>query len=444
MKRRLSWLCVLLAAVMLLGGAAGFAETAEEAPADDPIVVRVGEFAFPLSVVQSSLSATLDVASLMTGESVTDEDRAAGIEGTIEKFIGIGLIECKLSEKGRNDFTEEEQELMKSAAQARYEELWQMLYQQARQSKEDVSEEEITGWLEGEGYTVEAIYDEYVVSERNHRAIELFCPDVTITQAQADEYYEEQFVAPDRERYKDNVELFESEIVSGNNEAFYIPEGYRYVRQITLDYPKEATNAAKAQEKRMQDAVTAVATAFQKLAVAATTAEGWDDIAGLRADYDKANEAAIACRDAYVDKLREAAQPLLQGTLDAIRERLDAGIDFISLIETYSSDKTDQNLSKDGYLFHPDSTTWPDAFKEAALTLEQPGDVSDPVYSETGVHILYYASEAPAGDHVLTDEEREQLNASALTYYQNLRLQELFEVWKPDYDIETHPELLDY
>ena len=78
------------------------------------------------------------------------------------------------------------------------------------------------------------------------------------------------------------------------------------------------------------------------------------------------------------------------------------------------------------------------------MKLENPGDISQPVYSETGVHILYYAGEAPAGDHVLTDEEREQLNASALQYYQNERLMELCSEWRPDYEIETHPELLEY
>ena len=131
---------------------------------------------------------------------------------------------------------------------------------------------------------MEAIYDEYLVSERHHRAIELFCQDVTLTQAMVDEYYEKQFVGPDRERYRDDVARFEEEIVAGNNEAFYIPEGYRYIRQITLDYPKSATASAKALEKRMQNAVTALASVFQKLAVAATTAEGWDDLKDLRAD----------------------------------------------------------------------------------------------------------------------------------------------------------------
>ena len=194
----------------------------------------------------------------------------------------------------------------------------------------------------------------------------------------------------------------------------------------------------------MKNAMNALASRFQKLAVAATTAGGWDDLADLRAEYDKANAAVMEAQKAWMEKVKAGAQPLLQETFDAIAEEYAAGIDFKSLIEEYSRDKTDQHLSGNGYLFHPDSTTWPDAFKEAAMKLEQPGDISAPVYSETGVHILYYAGEAPAGEHVLTDDEREQLNASALQYYQNERLMELCARWKDDYEIETHPELLEY
>ena len=194
----------------------------------------------------------------------------------------------------------------------------------------------------------------------------------------------------------------------------------------------------------MKNALNALASRFQKLAVAATTAEGWDDLKDLRADYDAANEVVAEAQTAWMGKVKAGAQPLLQETFDAIAEEYAAGIDFKSLIEKYSSDKTDMNLSKNGYLFHPDSTTWPETFKEAAMKLQKPGDISEPVYSETGVHILCYVGEAPAGDHVLTEEEREQLNASALQYYQNERLLELCAQWKGDYETETHPELLEY
>ena len=78
------------------------------------------------------------------------------------------------------------------------------------------------------------------------------------------------------------------------------------------------------------------------------------------------------------------------------------------------------------------------------MALEKPGDVSEPVLTDRGVHILCYDSDLPGGDYVLTDDERQTLAASALYYTQTQALIELFEEWKPDYDIETHPELLTY
>lgn len=429
---------LLILVLMLLMIAPACAETA----AEDPVVVRVGSISYPLSVVQASLDGTLDVASALLDTPVSDEDRQAGVEAAIEKFVNMGLIENKLTEAGKNDFTQSEDEMLKGAAQNKYEELWQILYQRMKQSNEEVSEEDVTDIMDAQGYTVEAIYDELVTSERNHRAVDLFCPDVTITQEQVDAYYEERFVAPERERYQDNVALFEEEIVATNGESFYIPEGYRYIRQITLDYPKAATKAAKGLEKQLSSAVQAVATAFQKLSIAATQVEDLNDLKDLRAEYDSANEVAMARREAWLAKLQAESEPLLEETFKDIETRFAAGIDFKTLIEDYSTDKTEKNLSGDGYLFHPDSTSWPASFVAAAKALENPGEISKPVYSENGIHILFYAADAPAGEHALTEEERTQLNAATLQYYQNERLLELCDTWKANYDIETHPELL--
>ena len=429
---------LLILALMLVMIAPAGGETA----AEDPVVVRVGSISYPLSVVQSSLDDTLDMAGALYEAPIEAQDREAGIAAAIDKFVTMGLIESKLAEAGKNDFTKAEDEMLKSAAQSKYEELWQILYQRMQQSNEEVSEEDVTAAMDAEGYTVEAIYDEYVVTERNHRAVELFCQDVTITQEQVDAYYEERFVAPERERYKDDVALFEEEIVATNSESFYIPEGYRYIRQITLDYPKAATLAAKREEKALTGAMRDLANALQKLSIAATQVEDLNDLKDLRAEYDSANAVAMKCREDWLAKLEAESEPLLRETFQAIEERFAAGIDFKTLINDYSTDKTEKNLSGDGYLFHPDSTSWPEAFVAAAVALENPGEISKPVYSETGIHILFYASDAPAGDHVLTDEEREQLNSATLQCYQNERLLELCDAWKSDYDIETHPELL--
>lgn len=135
--------------------------------------------------------------------------------------------------------------------------------------------------------------------------------------------------------------------------------------------------------------------------------------------------------------------PLIQARVDEIRTAFDAGIDFNSLIKKYSADTNAQNTEKGGYPVHPDSRSWPAEFLQAATALQKPGDISEPVLTDLGIHILYYASDIPAGEHELTAEERETLNASALVYYQNQELEKLMIDWREEYEIETHAELLD-
>ncbi len=129
--------------------------------------------------------------------------------------------------------------------------------------------------------------------------------------------------------------------------------------------------------------------------------------------------------------------------MDQIKAAHEAGIDFDSLINKYSTDKNEQNLAKGGYPVHPESKNWPEEFIKAVVALKKPGALSEPVLTDMGIHMLYYASDIPAGEHELTSEERETLNASALRYYQDQELEKLIAVWRDEYDIETHPELLD-
>ncbi len=432
----------ILAVILALCVALGCAALAE---ANDPVVVRVGDFTYTQSQIQGSLDSVLELSEMLRGDAPTDEEKAARLEATIDSFVGLGVIENKLTEAGKNDFSEAELEDLNKAARGKYEEFWQLLYQQMQQGGETVAEKDVTETLESMGYTFEAIYDEYVLQTRQNRAIELYCDDIVLSQAQVDEYYEEQFVGPDRADYKDDLEKYEAEILANDNESFYTPEGYRYIRQIVLAYPDEAQSAVKREQVQMNRAAQSLTMALQSLTVAATKADSWtDDLAEAKTDYDRAAAQMADAQKAYMDALRSATEPLVKDTVDEIMVEFNAGIDFGSLINKYSTDRTDKNLNGDGYPFHPDSPNWPQTFTDAARALEKPGDISEPVYTEQGVHILYYAGDVPAGEHVLTDDERKLLNAAALRYYQLEKLDGLLEGWRADYEIETHPELLTY
>ena len=413
------------------------------AEADDPIVVRVGDFTFTRSQLQSAIDTDIEFTELLSQETLTDEARQAQRDDTIERFIDAGLIQCKLREAGRNDFTADEEESLKTAARNLYDQLWKGLWQRAQDSGEEFTEAQVTEYLEESGYSIEAIYEEYKATERRYRAIDLYCPAITLTEDMVREFYETQFLNPDRERYENDIDLYEQEILALRNESFYTPAGYRAIQQILIEYPDEVNKGLAKEKMQFAQAAQAVASALQPLANAAATAQGWDDISEACANYAEAAKALEAVRKAVVEKREALTMPLIQARVDEIREQFEAGIDFTSLIDRYSADTNAQNTEKGGYPVHPDSKNWPAEFLEAAKALQKPGDISGPVLTDLGVHILYYASDIPEGEHELTGEEQQTLNASALSYYQNQALEALMTDWRDEYEIEIHPELLD-
>ena len=263
--------------VLLLCGI-GWAEQA-----DDPVVVRVGDFSYPLSLVQQSLDSGLKASSTLNGEQLSDEEKAQMAEDVIGNIVGIGLIEAKLTEAGQHDFTDEEIELMKSTASTRYEELWQGVYQMMVKNGMDVTEAEVSEAMTEEGYDMDAIYREFEVSERQRRAIALFVPEILLTEDMLDEYYESQFLAPDRERYADDIPTYEREILNTDSESFYTPEGYRAIRQILLEYPDDVEKIMKKDKAKVQEIAQEVASALTKLTEVATSADDWSEMDEPRA-----------------------------------------------------------------------------------------------------------------------------------------------------------------
>ena len=439
MKRCAHTSAIILLILLLCGSALA------ESAVDDPVVVRVGDFSYTQSQLQASLDNALEISEMLRGDAPSEEEKATRLETAIESYIGMGIIENKLTEAGKNDFSETELEDLNQAASSKYDEFWQLLYQQMQKANESVEEKDVTETMEAMGYTFEAILNEYILQARQNRAVELFVGDFALSQDQVDAYYEEQFVAPDREDYKDDLEKYEMEILANDNDSFYTPEGYRYIRQIVLQYPEEAISACKRLQIQMSRAAQSLTKALQTLTLAATEFDGTTEaISEAKAAYDIAAEQMTDAQNKYMDALRQATEPLVKDQIDEIMAQFNAGIDFGTLLNKYSTDRTDKNLNGDGYPFHPDSPNWPQTFTDAARALEKPGDISEPVYTEQGVHILYYAGDVPAGEHVLTDDERKLLNAAALRYYQLEKLNGLVEGWRADYEIETHPELLTY
>ena len=420
-------LCWMLVTLLLLS----FAQ-AEELPA-----VRVGDVSYSPEVVRFSYQSALDYYAAM-GIELSQADREQLAADTIDHFIGLGLIENKLRVTGQDIITEEQTQSLRAYAQNLYESVWQGLYQELTASGEEVSEAQVSQWLEEQGYTVDAYYQEALASERYRRILALYCGDVTVTPAQILQYYLDAFVSPDRLRYENDIPLYESEILLAGNEAFYTPEGVP---------PHQAHSAGlSAGNHRGAGADRCARTAGaggqgRGLRRTGKGCGGWPGHRPCKAAYDDADANVTALLEEYGARNQEAVPALAEKTQE-ITARLEQGESFEALMAEYSIDSTHQDVQDPGFLFHPQSENWAEAFRAAAAALEQPGDVSGPVLTTAGVHIIKYMGDEPGGAHVLTEEENAALENSALEAAQLEKLESLMQAWRSDYEIVTDSSVL--
>ncbi|MBR3742768.1 MAG: peptidylprolyl isomerase [Clostridia bacterium] len=426
MKRYSSFLALLLFLLLPFGAAAENA---------DPVVVRVGRVAYPLSLAKYSYQSNLDLMAYQ-GYTPTVAEKEELKRQTIDHLIDLALIENKLIEAGKNDLTDAEETLVRSYAGNVYESLWQGFQQRVKNEGYDATEEQITSWLTEQGYTLDVVYQEALVNVRYSRIYELYCADVTVTDEDVEVYLQETFVGPDREAYEFDIPRYEREILATGNESFFTPAGYRVIRQILLPYPQAVVDEINALQPAVEEGATALEDAYHAVADAA--------IAGK--DVEAEREAYQAQSQAYADllnqvvALEQSALPMLKETTDEIALRYAAGESFDSLVAEYGKEAGEAAGGE--LLFHPESENWAEAFKQAVSALKKPGEITEPFVTDLGIHIVLYQSDLPDGVHELTEEERAALQSSALENKQRETLHPFLDEWKTQYEIETHPEML--
>lgn len=425
----------LVLALALLAGCFACAEGAE-----DPVAVRVGNYTYSKSLVEFTMRSAADAANTLW-DALTAEEKEKIRDAAIRDIIGIGIIENKLTEWGRHDFTENEEELLRANAQTSYDQMWTSLYRYMEENDVEVSKEEVTAWLDEMGYTLDMYFENAKAAERQFRMFEIYCADVELSAEEIDTYYLEEYVNPDRERYENDISLFEQEMVSKNNEAFFVPEGYIRLKWILLSYPETLWKEAEPQLFRVYLANAETEAAYNELAEKAATAEDWNELDSYRDLYDRNKAESEEAAAALIEKLSEAL-PAAEAAKALIREALDSGVSFEQLVNKYSSNTDFADPENPGTMFHPDSPNWSERTREAILQLKQPGDLSDPVVMSEGIYLFYYAGDVPAGVHELTEEERRALEQTALYKAKLNHLTELLEGWEEEYEINVDLSVL--
>ncbi|MGN0747165.1 MAG: peptidylprolyl isomerase, partial [Aristaeellaceae bacterium] len=230
--------------------------------------------------------------------------------------------------------------------------------------------------------------------------------------------------------------------------SYYQPEGYRGVTHILLQVDDELLQAyqdlsAQLEEQQEADeeaAAEETAEPAGEEAAAEETAEPAGEEAAAEETAEPAGEEAAPEETAEpvqrvtredVDAAYAAIIASVQPTIDEINAKLAEGVAFADLVAEYGTDPGMQSepYKTEGYAVHLDSILWDPVFVQAAFSVENVGDIAQPVVGSYGVHIVQYTRDVPAGPVELTDEIKAELREDLLATAENEMFNTTMDAW---------------
>ena len=423
-------LAILMALAMLLSVSAVFAE-AEEAAAE------------PVSVPDTLLVTVLGQEIRENNEKLQSylSDMLSSAGSSDEKTLHIArmismsymLQEAMLSEKLAS-IDPAEAEAARQKAKEDWENVISQFMAQMSGITDESSEEDKTAaradvlnYIETNyGYTEDKfIADQLYGTVYNMIIDELKASrtDLTATDEEIQAAYDDT-VKEEMEYFGNDVAMYEM-YQNYYGPFHYIPEGYRGITHILLKVDQELLDkwtdlSARLEESRENNETT-----------------GEDDDAEPSEETAEPAETEEPVTEEMVEAARQAILDSQREILDEIKSRLEKGDSFESLIAEFGTDTGMQNEDnlKNGYSIHPDSILYDSNFTRAAAALEKVGDISDPVISQFGIHILYYLRDIPAGPLEMSDDEKESLRSEIETERISLAFSEYYDQWLETADI---------
>ena len=397
------------------------APAATEVPGNpDDVMATVGETPITRAEYEEYL-ATLTNYYANYGYDTTDASLAAmlkqfalqtGIEYVVmdQKLVALGLA-----------LTEDEKTAATEAAKAEWEAVITdglTYYGLTEESTEEERAEllvSVLAELETMGYTEESYLADAVKYAGYDKLYQYATEGVTVTDEDVVNHYNS-LVEADKALYENDAAAYEqaqyynqlyamygmSDYVT---EIYYKPAGYRLVTHILLEADEALLTAYADLQATYEE---------QQL----TLEEGGE-----------VTDTLVTAEE--VENARLAILAAVQPTVDEINQKLADGATFAELIPLYTTDPgmSDEASIAAGYEVHMDSTNWVIPFRDQAFTVDNIGDVTAPVVTDYGVHILQYVADVPAGATELTDEMAAEFKAELLATAQDDAYYTAIEQW---------------
>lgn len=336
----------------------------------------------------------------MAGEDVSLV-KAEVLDDVLEELINERLMYVKAVELGLTEYSEQDEREIDARAQAIYDETISFY------AGENASEETIATAKEiladTEDFTPESVRAEvaaeYWKEKLQAHVISGVKVDADAISTRYSEMVEEQRVAFDA----DNT-AYETALLSGGI-VVYNPAGYRTVKQVFFALDEDSA-----------------------LRVAEITAQ-------LESETDETVRSELTAElDELYAPLEEKAALVVAG--------LGGGTDFDALVKEHSEDAATADALVNGcYYISENTTMWPAEFVAAGMALAAPGDVSQPVRSAQGVHIVRYIANVEAGSVPLSNVSA-RLTTATKEYGEQSAWDEQLRIWREEAGVVYHPEYI--
>lgn len=421
-----------------------------------------------------------------------DADTRASLDEYLVEFLDA-YVEQKLIEmicESDYPLTEEEEQSIQADVDY-YEQIVKMMlgYDETNpDAYEGDIDEDIDAYLETMGTSLEGIRQASRETLMYTKVYDAMTEGVEATQEQIQARYDADLQSQTDAYATGGRDGYETAITNDSlgDYILYKPSGYAIVKHILLMYTDEenrqyqaaATAVDDAVEERdtvqaaYDDAKAKVDSAQQAVAQAQTDLEIAqqnndeaaisDNQAIISANTDIVNtqtaemnaqaellvkmEANVDDANADLAALQDRMLKKYQATVDQILADLEAGESFDDLMAQYNDDggADSGSIAGLGYVVSPQTQTYYEAFESTAFALTQRGQVSDPIATEAGVHILYAVYTADEEVNIPYDIVKDVVKtAEDQTVINDYFEQKLGEL-KDQYGVETWPKRITF
>ena len=317
------------------------------------------------------------------------------LQQVLSYMVSDKIIAVKAKEMGLDQLTDEDLAQINEEANEIYND--QISYYtdfvtQPGMSSEEITEAAAKYMEEEEGTTLDSITAELKETWWIQKYYDAVVKDVTVSDEEIQAHYNE-ILADQKESFSAYPDEYEYAHINGET-ILYNPEGYRAVRHILIGFDSEEDAAA----------VT--------------------DLMDQLDQLDPATDAATI--ESYESQLDALFAPL-EATAQEVLEKLAGGQSFESLMDEYGQDETmkAEPLRSEGYYVSANTGLWSAEFIEGSMILEKPGDISAPLRSSSGLHLVEYIGDVTAGEvpfaDVYDEMAAETLSEKQSNYYEEQR-----------------------